>query len=114
MDKSNHNERSINYWTAVVKSATAVPLLVIGVIMAINPHKQNYLLLSTLGLVLSGVVNSLPTFAISTCTAPGHICNTVMKPAISGLGPTVVPGSATGIAGSSKKADHYEFSRPGR
>ena len=75
------------HWTGVAEIGVAAPLVVVGGMMTLFPRrKQNYMMLSFIGIVLAGVAISLPTFLIGTCATPTHICNTAMKPSLLTIG----------------------------
>jgi hypothetical protein len=90
------------HWTGVAEVGVAAPLVAVGAMMSFNKRKQGYIMLSILGIVAAAAAISLPTFLIGTCPTQTHICNTVMKPAIIGIGSAVGLVSILGLVISTR------------
>ncbi len=74
------------HWTGVAEIAPAIPLGIVGVGMFISRRKETLAYLSISGIALAAVMLALPNLMIGTCAMATHTCNTLMKPAINGLG----------------------------
>lgn len=90
------NDRTIPmkcHWTGQAALATAVPILCLGALVAVNRQRQTLRALSILGIALGLAVISLPTTLIGVCGNPDMICNMVMKPSLIFAGILVVATS---------------------
>jgi hypothetical protein len=67
-------------WTARGEIATGVPLLVLGLLMAVWPRKQSTRSLSILAVVQGVFVILLPTSLIGVCMSSDMDCNSILKP----------------------------------
>jgi hypothetical protein len=67
-------------WTARGEIATGVPLLVLGLLMAVWPRKQSTRSLSILAVVQGAFVILLPTSLIGVCMSADMDCNAILKP----------------------------------
>ncbi len=94
------------HWTGVAEIGVAVPLAMIGGIMTVfRRKKQNYMMLSVLGIALAGVALSFPTYMIGTCSMPTHMCNTAMKPALLAIGSVAAVVSVGALISARKIKD---------
>jgi hypothetical protein len=78
------------YWTAQASLAVAVPLLVVGLLIAFSRQKETLRALALVGAILGTMVILLPTRLIGVCQHPGASCNLVMKPALIFAGSLVI------------------------
>jgi len=78
------------YWTAQASLAVAVPLLVVGLLIAFSRQKETLRALTLVGAILGTMVILLPTRLIGVCQHPGASCNLVMKPALIFAGSLVI------------------------
>ncbi len=82
------------HWTALAETAMAVPLLVVGGLMAFYRRRETLRALSILGIVLGAFVILLPTNLIGVCMNPDMKCNMIMKPTLVISGALVIAASA--------------------
>ncbi len=81
------------HWTAQAEIAVGIPLAAVGVMLPFSRRKGMAAGLSVTGVALGAMALSLPYALIGTCSAPTHICNTAMKPALTALGSVAVLSS---------------------
>jgi hypothetical protein len=85
------------HWTGVAEMAVAIPLAGVGMMMVFSRRKQATGYLSLTAFILAGVALALPHALIGTCPTLTHTCNTLMKPALDGLGSLGLVAAATGL-----------------
>jgi hypothetical protein len=81
------------HWTALAEIAMAVPLLVVGGLIAFNQRRETLRALSIVGAVLGIYVIMLPTQLIGVCMSADMLCNMVMKPTLILTGALITSGS---------------------
>ena len=81
------------HWTGVAEIVTGVPLVAVGVMMAVTRKRTNLFSLGVMGVVLGIMAILLPTSLIGVCQTPTMTCHTVMRPALMVLGSVVIAGS---------------------
>ncbi len=81
------------HWNGIAEVGTAVPLLVVGVMITANRRRDNLRNLSIMGAVLGGMAIAFPNGLIGVCTTPTMICHTIMKPALTVFGSLAIVGS---------------------
>jgi hypothetical protein len=93
------------YWTAQASLAVAVPLLVVGLLIAFSRQKETLRALTLVGAILGTMVILLPTQLIGVCQHPGASCNLVMKPALIFAGSLVIGVSLVGLVISQRSVE---------
>jgi hypothetical protein len=93
------------YWTAQASLAVAVPLLVVGLLIAFSRQKETLRALALVGAILGTMVILLPTRLIGVCQHPGASCNLVMKPALIFAGSLVIGVSLVGLVISQRSVE---------
>jgi hypothetical protein len=74
------------YWTAQASIAIALPLGLLGLVLAFSRRKETQRALAIVAAGLGVTVILLPTYLIGTCASYDMICNLVEKPTMIGLG----------------------------
>ena len=82
------------HWSGVAEIGVAVPLAIVGGMLAFSRRRSNLLGLGVLGIALGALAIAFPGGLIGTCTMPSMICNTTMKPALYVLGGIAIVGGA--------------------
>jgi hypothetical protein len=67
-------------WSARAELALGIPLLVLGVLLAIARFKETIRSLSILGVVVGILIILIPTSIIGVCANPDMTCLSIMKP----------------------------------
>jgi len=67
-------------WSARAELALGIPLLVLGVLLAIARLKETIRSLSIMGVVLGILIVLIPTSIIGVCANPDMECLSIMKP----------------------------------
>jgi len=80
------------HWSGIAEVGVAVPLGIVGAMMAASRRRSNLTNLSVLGIALGGLAIAFPAGLIGVCQTPTMICVTSMKPTLISLG-----GAAAGI-----------------
>jgi ABC-type sulfate transport system permease component len=93
------------YWTAQAALVVAVPLLVVGVMMAFSQRRETMRALTILGAILGLFAILLPTQLIGVCQHAGASCNLVMKPALIFMGVLVISISLVSLLISERRAE---------
>ena len=93
------------YWTAQAALVVAVPLLVVGVMMAFSQRRETMRALTILGAILGLFAILLPTQLNGVCQHPGASCNLVMKPALIFMGVLVISISLVSLVISERRAE---------
>jgi hypothetical protein len=89
-------------WTAHASLLVAIPLLVVGLLLAFSRQRETRRVLALLGVIDGILVILLPTWLIGVCQHPGASCNLVMKPALILMGILAIVASLVGLALSSR------------
>jgi hypothetical protein len=90
------------YWTARASLVVAIPLLVVGLLLAFSRQREPRRALALLGVIDGILVILLPTWLIGVCQHPGASCNLVMKPALILMGILVIVASLISLVLSSR------------
>ncbi len=85
------------HWTGVAEIGVAVPLFVVGGLMATNRRRDNIRNFGIMGIVLGALVIAFPTRLIGVCQTPTMLCHTVMSPTLITLGSISIVGSVAAI-----------------
>jgi hypothetical protein len=93
------------YWTAQASLAVAVPLLVVGLLIAFSRQKETLRALALVGAILGTMVILFPTRLIGVCQHPGASCNLVMKPALIFAGSLVIGVSLVSLVISQRSVE---------
>jgi hypothetical protein len=88
------------YWTAHAEIAAGVPLLALGLLMALSRFKESIRNLSVLGIILGIITILLPVMIIGVCATPTMLCVTVMKPLMITCGAVAILASIVALIGS--------------
>ncbi len=88
------------HWTGVAELGLAIPLGMVGIMMALARKKEAVTFLSIAGVALAGVAIALPNGLIGVCSMPTHTCVTTMKPALTALGSAAALGAIVGLVWS--------------
>jgi hypothetical protein len=83
----------------------AVPLLVVGLLIAFSRQKETLRALALVGAILGIMVILLPTRLIGVCQHPGASCNLVMKPALVFAGILVIGVSLVSLVISQRRVE---------
>jgi uncharacterized membrane protein HdeD (DUF308 family) len=67
-------------WSARAELALGIPLLAIGVLLAVSRRKETIRSLSILGAIEGVLVILIPTTLIGVCASAAMDCNSVLKP----------------------------------
>jgi hypothetical protein len=94
------------YWTARAALAVAIPLLSVGLLMALSRHVETLRALGVLGAVLGIMVILLPTLLIGVCQHVEASCRLVMRPTLILSGILVIVASLASVAMSVQRAEH--------
>jgi hypothetical protein len=78
------------HWTGIAEIGVAIPLLGVGLMMALSRRKESVRNLSIIGIILGGLAVAFPSGLIGYCQTPTMICHTVMGPALIVLGSLAV------------------------
>ncbi len=70
------------HWVAMAALALAVPLGLLGGLMAFGRRKETLRMLSALGIVTGAGTILLPTVLIGVCASNMMLCNMIMKPTL--------------------------------
>ena len=82
------------HWSGIAEIGVAVPLAIVGGMLAFTRRRSNLFSLGILGVALGALAIAFPGGLIGTCTVPTMICNTAMKPALYVLGGMTIIGGA--------------------
>jgi len=85
------------HWTAQAEIAAGVPLAAVGIMIAASRRKSLMLGASILGVLLGAMAIAIPNSLIGTCGMATHVCNTEMKPSITGLASVGIVFSMVGM-----------------
>jgi hypothetical protein len=85
------------HWTGIAEVGAAVPLAAVGVGMVFTRRKETMVTLGVIGVAVAAVALAFPNALIGTCQMASHPCNTVMKPALNGLGSVALVVAAGGL-----------------
>ena len=88
------------HWTGVAELGVAIPLGVVGIMMAVTRKKETGTFLSIAGVALAGVAVALPNGLIGVCSMPTHTCVSTMKPALTAMGSVAALGAVVGLVWS--------------
>jgi hypothetical protein len=69
-------------WSARAELITGIPLLVLGILMAVTPRKEPTRSLSILAVVLGALTILVPTALIGVCASADMHCNSILKPTV--------------------------------
>jgi hypothetical protein len=67
-------------WSARAELALGVPLLALGVLMALSRRKETIRALSALTVIIGVLVILIPSELIGVCASADMDCNSIMKP----------------------------------
>ena len=73
-------------WTGQASIATALPLGLLGIALALAKRKETQRALAVVAAGLGAALIMLPTILIGTCATFDMECNLIMKPAMLGMG----------------------------
>ncbi len=90
-------------WTAAAEIVVAVPLITVGLMMVASRRRDVHNL-AIMGTILGIFMMLIPTGLIGVCQS-SMICNTLMKPALVGLGSVTVFASLVGLLISLRNRD---------
>jgi Domain of unknown function (DUF4418) len=85
-------------WTARASLATAVPLAVAGLLLALARRRETQRALAVMAAALGGFAILLPTWLIGVCSAMGSGCNEVTKPVLILGGSLAIVGGVVAFA----------------
>lgn len=92
-------------WSAKAELALGVPLLVVGVLMALSRRKETIRSLSLLGAVLGVLVILIPTSLIGVCSSADMNCNAILKPTMIVSGILLILVSLAALILNERRAD---------
>jgi hypothetical protein len=85
------------HWSGVAELALAVPLAVVGGLLAFSRRKESRRNLSIVGAALGAVAILVPTALIGVCASSDMLCNSVMRPALILMGTLTIAMSLVGL-----------------
>ncbi len=90
-------------WTARAELTTGIPLLVLGMLMAVWPRKDSTRVLSALAAVFGVLTLLLPTSLIGVCMSADMDCNAIMKPTMIVVGILTILVALTALVLNERK-----------
>ncbi len=88
------------HWTGVAELGVAIPLGMVGIMMALTRKKETARYLGISGIALAAVAIALPNGMIGVCKSSMMNCVSTMKPALTGIGSVAALGSVVGLVWS--------------
>jgi hypothetical protein len=85
------------HWTGIAEIGVAIPMYIVGAVMAATRRRRTLSFLSLLGIALGGLAIAFPTKLIGVCPNPAMLCSTVMRPVLILLGSGAVGLSGLGL-----------------
>ncbi len=92
-------------WSAKAEIALGIPLLAVGVLMAISRRKETIRSLSILAGVIGVLVILIPSSLIGVCASADMDCNSIMKPTMTVCGILIILASLTALVLNERKRD---------
>ncbi len=88
------------HWTGVAELGVAIPLGMVGIMMAFARKKETARYLGISGIALAAVAIALPNGMIGVCKSSMMTCVSTMKPALTTIGSVAALGSVVGLVWS--------------
>jgi hypothetical protein len=92
-------------WSAKAELALGIPLLALGVLMAISRRKETIRSLSILAGVIGVLVILIPSSLIGVCASADMDCNSIMKPTMIVCGILIILASLAALVLNERKRD---------
>jgi hypothetical protein len=92
-------------WSARAELALGIPLLAIGILLALARRKETIRSLSILGTIIGVLVILIPTSLIGVCASAMMNCNSVLKPTMIVCGILVLLAGIAALVLSEIKAE---------
>jgi hypothetical protein len=99
------------FWTAMAAIATAVPLGILGGLLAFSKRKETRRMLAVLGATFGAAAIFIPTALIGVCANPMMLCNMVLKPTLILSGSLVALTSLIVLAITQTRAEEPQYDR---
>ncbi len=90
------------HWTGVAELGVAIPLGMVGIMMAFARKKETARYLGITGIALAAVAIALPNGMIGVCKSSMMTCVSTMKPALTVLGSAAAIGAIVGLVWSGR------------
>jgi hypothetical protein len=92
-------------WSAKAELALGIPLLAVGVLMAISRRKETIRSLSVLAGIIGVLVILIPSSLIGVCASADMDCNSIMKPTMIVCGILIVLASLVALVLNERKRE---------
>jgi hypothetical protein len=92
-------------WSARAELALGIPLLALGVLMAVSRRKETLRSLSILDVILGVLIILIPTSMIGVCASAAMDCNSILKPTMIVCGILVILAGLAALVLNERKKD---------
>jgi hypothetical protein len=92
-------------WSAKAELALGIPLLAVGVLMAISRRKETIRSLSVLAGIIGVLVILIPSSLIGVCASADMDCNSIMKPTMIVCGILIILASLAALVLNERRRD---------
>jgi hypothetical protein len=93
-------------WSARAELALGIPLLALGVLMAVSRRKETIRSLSILEIILGVLVILIPTSMIGVCASAAMDCNSILKPTMIVCGILVIIAGLAALVLNERKTEN--------
>jgi hypothetical protein len=93
-------------WSARAELALGIPLLALGVLMAVSRRKETIRSLSILEIILGVLVILIPTSMIGVCASAAMDCNSILKPTMIVCGILVILAGLAALVLNERKTEN--------
>jgi hypothetical protein len=93
-------------WSARAELALGIPLLALGVLMAVSRRKETIRSLSILDVILGVLVILIPTSMIGVCASAAMDCNSILKPTMIVCGILVILAGLAALVLNERKKEN--------
>ena len=95
------------HWTAMAEIALALPLMVVGGLMALSRRQESRRNLGIMGTVLGALVVATPTVLIGVCANNMMLCKSIMQPTLILLGTVVAALSLATLVTTVRRTEQF-------
>jgi hypothetical protein len=92
-------------WSAKAELALGIPLLALGVLMAVSRRKETIRSLSIVAGIIGVLVILIPSSLIGVCASADMDCNSIMKPTMIVCGILIILASLAALVLNERKRD---------
>jgi Domain of unknown function (DUF4418) len=92
-------------WSAKAELALGVPLLGLGILMAVSRRKETIRSLSILAVIIGVLVILIPSTLIGVCASAEMDCSSILKPTMIVCGIVVILASVAALVLNERKKD---------